>query len=228
MRILAFDTTNSTLSVALLENQQILTKNTIYESGKQSEILIPEIEKVLLKNNIWYENLNFIANTSGPGSFTGVRIGLSTARTLKIATNLPLISLDSLEVLAFKYRQKSEEIFVVVDARMDEFFIGSFISENGKLKQITKSQLIKSEEIINFLPKKKFFLCGSAKEMVLKSLSEKNLEYTISLEEDVIEANLVGLLAYEKICEDAEFEKSSDAIYLREPRISQRKSDKNN
>ena len=131
MRILAFDTTNSNLSVALLENKKILSKTTTYESGKQSEILIPEIEKILQTSNIWYQDLNFIASTSGPGSFTGVRIGLSTARTLKIATNLPLISLDSLEVLAFKYCQKSEEIFVAIDARMDEFFVGSFVSKNG-------------------------------------------------------------------------------------------------
>ena len=74
MRILAFDTTNSNLSVALLENKKILSKSTTYESGKQSEILIPEIEKILQTSNIWYQDLNFIASTSGPGSFTGVRI----------------------------------------------------------------------------------------------------------------------------------------------------------
>ncbi len=225
MRILAFDTTNSNLSVALLENKKILSKTTTYESGKQSEILIPEIEKILQTSNIWYQDLNFIASTSGPGSFTGVRIGLSTARTLKIATNLPLISLDSLEVLAFKYRQKSEEIFVAIDARMDEFFVGSFVSKNGKLKQITKSQLVKFEDIINFLPKKNFFLCGSGKKIISEILLKNNLKFEINLEEDVIEADLVGLLAYEKICEDEQFEEFSEAIYLREPRISQRKND---
>ena len=54
---------------------------------------------------------------------------------------------------------------------------------------------------------------------------KNNLKFEINLEEDVIEADLVGLLAYEKICEDGQFEEFSEAIYLREPRISQRKND---
>ena len=147
MRILAFDTTNSTLSVALLENDKTVSKNTIYDAGKQSEILIPEIEKILTENKIWYHDLDYIASTSGPGSFTGVRVGLSAARTLKIATNLPLILLGSLEVLAFKYRHTSEEIFVAIDARMDEFFIGSFYVKNGTLEQMKPSQLVQYDEI---------------------------------------------------------------------------------
>jgi tRNA threonylcarbamoyladenosine biosynthesis protein TsaB len=226
MRILAFDTTNSTLSVALLDNDRILSKNTIYESGKQSEALIPEIEKVLKENQLWYQDLDFIASTSGPGSFTGVRVGLSVARTLKIATNLPLILVESLEVLAFKYRQKSEEIFVAIDARMDEFFIGSFLAEELKMKQITESKLIKQDDIINFLPKEKFFLCGSGKELISKALSEKNIKFSMEKEEDIIEADLLGLLVYNKIHKNSESSKTTDAVYLREPKISKRKEKK--
>jgi len=111
MLILAFDTTNSTLSVALLEGEKILCQNLILESGKQSELLIPEIEKILQENKIWYQDLDLITATKGPGSFTGVRIGLAVARTLKIATNLPLILINSLEALAFKQRSFSGEIF---------------------------------------------------------------------------------------------------------------------
>ncbi|MBU6338452.1 MAG: tRNA (adenosine(37)-N6)-threonylcarbamoyltransferase complex dimerization subunit type 1 TsaB [Rickettsiales bacterium] len=219
MKILAFDTTNSTLSVAILEDSKVLAKNTIYESGKQSELLIPEIEKVLKKCNIWYEDLNYIAATSGPGSFTGIRIGLSVARTLKIATNLPLILLDSLEVLAFKHREKSSEIFVTIDAKMDEFFIASF-KEN---KQILKSQLVKIHDVSSFAPKSEFILCGSGKKIIAPLLTKNNFQPIIDEKDDVIEADLVGLLAYEKICNTEEVTTNNDALYLRKPQITKRK-----
>ena len=220
MKILAFDTTNSTLSIALLEDQKTLLKTTIKENGKQSEILITEIEEILKANKIWYQDLDFIAATSGPGSFTGVRIGLSTARALKISTNLPLILVGSLEVLAFKYKQKNSNIFVAIDAKMDEFFIGSF-SKTGQ--QIIESQLIKSEDILNFLPKEKFFLCGSGKNIIVKSISDKKLNYQINDQEDIIEADLVGLLAYKKIHEYKNSPQNNEAVYLRQPKISKRK-----
>lgn len=98
MLILAFDTCGSTLSVALLDEEKILVQNIIHESGRQSELLIPEIENILREQEVWYPDLGLIVATKGPGSFTGTRIGLTVARILKIATALPLILIDSNEV----------------------------------------------------------------------------------------------------------------------------------
>ncbi len=98
MFVLAFDTAASELSVALLKEEETLTQNTIKESGKQSELLIPEIEKILREQKIWYQDLGLIVATKGPGSFTGTRIGLTVARVIKASTNLPLILINSDEV----------------------------------------------------------------------------------------------------------------------------------
>ncbi len=222
MKILAFDTTNSTLSVALLENQKILSKNTIFESGKQAELLISEIEKILTENNIWYQDLDLIAATNGPGSFTGVRIGLTVAKTLKIATNKPLILINALEAIAFKHHlaksfaslgmTEGSIIFVAIDAKMDEFFIASFESKNEKLKPILESQLIKQKDIKNFLPKENFLLCGSAKNLISNKKSPH---------EEFAEADAVGLLALEKF--NKKDKRDDDALYLRAPRITERK-----
>jgi len=222
MKILALDTTASILSVALLEDHEILTKNVISESGKQSEFLVPEIEKILEQNQIWYQDLNLIAATKGPGSFTGVRIGLTTARTLKLATNLPLILVNSCEVIAFKHRNKSGKIFVTLDAAMDEFFCAEFLAENGKVKQVTELQLTKPDEIYKIAPKDHFFLCGSGKKIAAEILKKENFQFEISDEEDLIEADLVGLLAYEKFY-TGETTENLDPIYLRMPRIEARK-----
>ena len=241
MKTLALDTTSATLSVALLNDNQVLSKSTIYENGKQAELLVPEIEKILTQNKIWYQDLDLIAATNGPGSFTGTRIGLTVARTLKLATNLPLILLNSCEVIAYKYRKRAEKIFVVLDARADEFFYAEF--EGQILKQVQDDsnckyspnrhpelvsgsippQLSSLSDLPNIFPSTNFFLCGSGKKIAEKILTEKNCKFEISTEEDVIEADLVGLLALEKFHNSTEFSENLDPIYLRAPRISERK-----
>ena len=223
MKILAFDTTSQTLSVALLENTQTLSKNTIHESGKQSELLIPEIENLLTKNNIWYNDLDLIAVTHGPGSFTGSRIGLSVARTLKLATNLPLILLNSCEVIAHKHRHRSENIFILLDARADEFFYAEF---SPKTHITSEPKLANLDDLPNIFPKDRFFLCGSGKNIAAEILQQQGRDFTMDQETDIVEAELLGSLAYERY---KKYEKKDTIIqdlnplYLRSPRISKRK-----
>lgn len=214
MRVLAFDTTASTLSVALLLDDKILSKNTIFESGKQSELLIPEIEKILHQNKIWYQDLDLITTTNGPGSFTGTRIGLTCARTLKLATNIGLILVNSCEALAFKHRQKHQNIFVIIDAKAGDFFY----SENN-----AEPQLATLDYLLEILPKTPFFLCGSGKKIAAEILKKENVKFEMDEEEDEIEANEIGLLAQEKFKKDGKYSENLDPIYLRNPRISERK-----
>ncbi len=105
MFVLAFDTAGSGFSIVLFNEDKVVSKNIISESGKQSELLILEIEKTLRSQKIWYQDLDLIVATKGPGSFTGTRIGLTAARTIKAATNLPLILINSDEVKNFEIDQ---------------------------------------------------------------------------------------------------------------------------
>jgi len=218
---LAFDTTSSALSVALLSNEKILAKNTIHESekrgGKQSELLIPEIEKILREQKIWYRDLDLIATSNGPGSFTGTRIGLTAARMFKLATNLPLILVNSCEAAAFRHRERFGEIFTLLDAGMDEFFGAKFFAENGAIKEVIKPHLIRLEDLSEFLPKEKFFLCGSGKNLIdgKKFLCE-------FAKEDAFEADAIGLAALEKF-HAGEISEDINPIYLRAPKVTQRR-----
>lgn len=219
MKILAFDTSGSGISVAITEDNVLLSKSII-KNDKQSEILISEFEEILTKNNLWYNQLDAIAATSGPGSFTGVRVGLSAARTLKIATKLPLILISSLEVIAFKYRKYQGQILVAIDAKMNEFFIGKFDCNNFEIKQIGEFEIANLENIKKFLPKEKFLLCGNAKNEVIKNVTD--IEFDFEQQEDEIEPELLAKLAYEKIISNNSQE-NLDAIYLRQPKITARK-----
>jgi tRNA threonylcarbamoyladenosine biosynthesis protein TsaB len=222
MKILAFDTTNTTLSVAILFNKELIVRRNIFEENQHSQMLIPIIEECLKEAGIWYQDLDLIAFTNGPGSFTGIRVGLSCAKALAIATNLPVIAVNSLEVIAYHYLQKSDatKILVVNDARLAEFFIQEFTIENNQLEPSIEPMLISINELVNFLPKEKFILAGSAKNII-----KNNLENAlISLEEDFIDAENIALLAEEKYLKNKNT--NSSALYIREPKISQRKTKK--
>jgi tRNA threonylcarbamoyl adenosine modification protein YeaZ len=135
-----------------------------------------------------------------------VRIGLSCARALKIATNLPLITLDSLEVLAFKHRAHQGKIISAIDAKMDEFFVAEFSSQNKKLTRLTESRLVKVDEFQEILQNNKdSLICGSAK-----------------TKDDFARADFVGLLAYEEF-QAGNFNEDDNPTYLRGPKITERK-----
>lgn len=223
MRILAFSTIESSLSSALLDGEKIIAKNSIKENSKQAELLIPQLEKILRENKISYEDLDLIATSNGPGSFTGTRIGLTAARTLRLACDLPLILVNSCEVIAYKYRQISGKIFVVLDAKMDEFFCAEFFSQNQKIEQVTEPRLIRLEELLDIFPNEDFFLCGSGKKIAAEILKKDGKKFQMDEEEDTVEADLIGLLAHEKFLNGEKNSDNFDPIYLRAPKISERK-----
>lgn len=199
MLTLGFDTSASGFSIALLDDEKIIAQKIILESGKQSEFLIPEIEAVLKSQKIWYQNLDLIAATSGPGTFTGTRIGLTTARTLKAALGIPLILVNSCEAAAFAKRENDGEIFVALDAAMDELFFAKYFCQNQKLECLIEPCLISADELTKNLPTENF------------TLTKENPT-----------ADQIALLALRKF-RDKNFDENHDAFYLRAPRITERK-----
>lgn len=222
MKILAFDTTNSKLSICLNENKKTLQSTEISENSSQAETLICEIEKILQSENIWYENLDLIAATKGPGSFTGVRIGLSCAKALQLATKLPLLTFDSLLVLANKYKNFSTKIFVIIDARMDEFFIAEFTVENNKIATVSQSRLANLDELENLNLDENYFIVGSGKKTIAEIFTKKNIMLKFEKKEDAIDATQIAAMAYEDYLDGVKID-DSNPLYLRNPRITQRK-----
>lgn len=96
MKILAFDTCTDIGSVAILENERVLAERSINAPMSLLTWLVPAIEETLKEARLTFTDLDAIAVGTGPGSFTGIRLGLSTAKTLAQVGNLPLygISID--------------------------------------------------------------------------------------------------------------------------------------
>ena len=125
MLVLAIDTSNNILSVALVHHGQTLIEITEATKNNHSERLMPVIEQAFKAINHNIKDIDLIAVAAGPGSYTGVRIGVTVAKTLAWTLNKPLVSMSSLEVLA---RNLSVDglIIPLFDARRQSVFAGVY------------------------------------------------------------------------------------------------------
>lgn len=125
MFVLAIDTSNTTLSVALVENKETLVEVVEGTKNDHSKRLMPTIESLFKQVNRSPKELDLIAVAEGPGSYTGVRIGVTVAKTLAWTLNKPLVGVSSLEILA---RNINEDVYVIplFDARRQTVFAGVY------------------------------------------------------------------------------------------------------
>lgn len=132
MRILSIDTASTTGSVAVVAGETLLTEFTIARQETHSRRLMNMIEGALEMAGLGLADMDGLAFTRGPGSFTGLRIGLSVVKGLAIVTGKPLAGVSSLEVLAHQAPDKSRLICPMMDARNKEvYFAGYRFSESG-------------------------------------------------------------------------------------------------
>ncbi len=129
MKILGFDTSNDTVSVAISEGDEILAYLEELQPAMQAERLSSMIEQALRIANITYYDINYLAVTKGPGSFTGIRVGLATAQAILLAANLKGIAVTNFEiehVRAIKQVGNYDEVIVLINAYRNQLYIQTF------------------------------------------------------------------------------------------------------
>lgn len=124
MNILAIDTSSEYLSLALQYNE---TQSFILEhvANKQSNYIIPKIDELLTQNKITIKDIDVIAYNQGPGSFTGLRIGLSVALGLSLGANTKIVPIPAFAIYAQNIKQmtKAENILIGIDARLNQIYL---------------------------------------------------------------------------------------------------------
>ncbi|MGA7159647.1 MAG: tRNA (adenosine(37)-N6)-threonylcarbamoyltransferase complex dimerization subunit type 1 TsaB [Bacteroidota bacterium] len=133
--ILAIETATDICGVALVHKGEALAQRTVSEKNIHSEKLLPLVDDVLSDASLLLRDVEAIAVSIGPGSFTGLRIGLSTAKGLSTAVQKPIIAVPTLDALAFEfYRTNSKKsagiVCPLIDAKRDEVFF-CFYEING-------------------------------------------------------------------------------------------------
>lgn len=126
MKILALDSSGMVASVALLTEEQLIGEYTINYKKTHSQTLLPMLDEVKQMTELNLEEIDAIAVAAGPGSFTGLRIGSATAKGLGLALNKPLVSVPTLEGLAYQYYGSEDWICPIMDARRNQVYTGVY------------------------------------------------------------------------------------------------------
>ena len=179
--ILCLETSSTNCSVSISkENKIIYTKESDGEGYKHSEFLHSFIEESMNNSNLKYDELMAVSVGIGPGSFTGLRIGLSSAKGICYSNDIPLITINSLEILAQKYKTKNEEILVpMFDARRMEVYFSIF-DKNHKILKPPTSRIL-SEDFFQDFPNKKKVIFGNGAEKCKSVFNSNEIKYIIEM-----------------------------------------------
>ena len=153
MKILGIDTTTKRLCLGLYVDGKFYEYSL--EVGRSlSELLVPTIQRVISTLGIKITEIDYFACGLGPGSFTGMRIGLATIKGLSVVKNKPVIGISTLDILAKNVPLKDRLIVTALDARRELIYCSSYKYEQGNLKRKSAYALLSLDELVKKFPSK--------------------------------------------------------------------------
>lgn len=198
MKILAIDTSSSICSTALLEKNELIDKNELNNGRTHSENLMPLIDNLLKRNNISVKDIDLIACSVGPGSFTGIRIGLASIKAIAEVLKIKIAGVTSLETLA-RNVEKSNTIISLIDARNNQVYCGIFDGNYNKKEDYIADDI--NEVIKKLKGYKEITFVGNGavlhKDLLIKNLD--NIKFSNNNEQS---AENVGKLGYKRYIEN--------------------------
>lgn len=148
MKILALETSAVTASVAVTEDETLLAQSFQNSGLTHSATLMPMVADLLKNTGLKLEDMDVIAVAAGPGSFTGVRIGVAAAKGLAWPQEKPCAPCSTLESMAWQCAHMDGEICAVMDARRKQVYNARFLARNGALERLTEDRAIGVEELV--------------------------------------------------------------------------------
>ncbi len=219
--ILSLETATNICAVALHENGELLGELSSPIERSHGSVLTVLIDKLLTNKKIDKQRLSAIAVSIGPGSYTGLRIGLSTAKGIAFSFDIPLIGIISLEGIA-KHAQlnaKGHQFYIpMIDARRDEVY--TLIADSTfRIIKKTEALILESNSFEELLGKGKVLFCGDGAQKAQHLIKESNnAQYKPEI---ATSAHAIGVLAYDKWkFEDFEDLAYCEPFYLKDVRIT--------
>ncbi|MDP3110961.1 MAG: tRNA (adenosine(37)-N6)-threonylcarbamoyltransferase complex dimerization subunit type 1 TsaB [Thermodesulfovibrionales bacterium] len=148
MKILAIDTSTMLGGIAIMDELNLIAETRLNVKATHSERLMAEIEHCLKQSSLKISDIDVFAVAIGPGSFTGLRIGLSAVKGLSYATGKPIVSVPTLDALALNFPYSRYPVCTMLDARKKEVYAALFEWDNDNFKKLTNETSINPEEFM--------------------------------------------------------------------------------
>ncbi|MBQ4818665.1 tRNA (adenosine(37)-N6)-threonylcarbamoyltransferase complex dimerization subunit type 1 TsaB [Aquimarina sp. MMG016] len=212
--ILYIETATTNCSVCLAKDNEIVASIEDYDTKySHAERLHNYIDQVMKEAEVLFKDLSAVAVSKGPGSYTGLRIGVSTAKGLCYALDIPLISIPTLQSLALQVNTNDGYIVPMLDARRMEVYSVVF---SGSFEQVreTKAEILSEDSFQDYLQDDKVYFIGNGVEKFTEICEHKN---AVFIKKKLPSANEMATLGYSKFLEK-DFEDVSyfDPYYLKD------------
>ena len=227
MLILALDSTAQVASAALCEDEAVLAAETIASGRTHSEVLLPLIERLYEKAGRLMRETGLFACSVGPGSFTGVRIGVATIKGLAFGGK-PCVGVSTLEALAYNLRGQEGIVVPVMDARRGQVYNALFSSEKGRLTRLTPDRIRMLDQLAEELAAydKPIFFCGDGYALARQAITLPGVQNTPEekIAQDARSVAALALAAYRQgsFVSDSELR----PFYLRAPQAEREREER--
>jgi tRNA threonylcarbamoyladenosine biosynthesis protein TsaB len=224
MKILGLESSATSASVSVVENGKVIALTSSNTGLTHSQTLMPMVENTLKKADITINDIDYLAISNGPGSFTGVRIGVSAVKGICDPLNKKCVGVSTLEAIAKPLENTGVIAVAVMDARCNQVYTATFDCINGEMKRSTEDEAITIDELTERLKAqdKQIVLIGDGANVCYNKM--KDVLESISIASPTIRyqcASSVALIAEELILKDENNAIDSSELVPKYLRLSQ-------
>ena len=212
--ILNIETSTTNCSVSLFYKDELISSiENNDDNYSHSEMLHQNINSVVINSNILLKDLSAISVSKGPGSYTGLRIGVSSAKGLCYALKIPLISINTLDAFSHKIQNNDGFIIPLIDARRMEVYSSVYNKKHDQLRDV-RAEILDESSFIDFLNKGRVYFIGNSNYKTIKIIKHEN---AVFINNKFPSSKQMGKLSFKKF-KNKTFESTADfePFYLKE------------
>ncbi|MGN0476529.1 MAG: tRNA (adenosine(37)-N6)-threonylcarbamoyltransferase complex dimerization subunit type 1 TsaB, partial [Ruminococcus sp.] len=142
MKILGIDTSAKTSSVGICEDNRIVDELFLDKGLTHSETILPMIDEILTRNELSLDDIDALSVNNGPGSFTGIRIGVAVVKGLAFDKDIPCYEVSTLDSIAYNCKDKNGLVVATMDARRNQVYNANYIVSGGKIEKVKNDRSI--------------------------------------------------------------------------------------
>ncbi len=220
MIVLSIDSASKVATAAILDENNLIAEYTINNKLEHSTLIMDIVDKLLKDSNLDIDDIDGFVVSKGPGSFTGLRIGMATVKGLSFGSNKPYVSISSLDALAYSLVNFKGIICPIMDALRSSVYTCLYKGNNGKLEKLIDYSALELDELITLLKEKgeEVIFTGDAvnkhKDYLLEHLPNANFAPNHL---SIIRASSLGELGLEMLLNNEHDDLNSSPFYLKKP-----------